>query len=170
MEQKAINYGIVLYQLGVTQDAVENMRSLLKGTPQLYEALKSPVVSHVEKRNVAGRVFGSFGDNACNFMKTLCDNDYFGNIYDIFDAYETCRCDMENVITAYLYYVTPPTDEQKKGIEAFLSREFGGRSVKLLMEEKKDLIGGFVINCQGREYDRSVLGRYKALRQKLVMR
>ncbi|HCW25376.1 MAG TPA: F0F1 ATP synthase subunit delta, partial [Coprococcus sp.] len=38
------------------------------------------------------------------------------------------------------------------------------------MVEKKELIGGFVIRTGDREYDRSILGRYKSLRQKLVMR
>ena len=43
-------------------------------------------------------------------------------------------------------------------------------AVQLSMVEKKELIGGFVIRTGDREYDRSILGRYKSLRQKLVMR
>ena len=44
------------------------------------------------------------------------------------------------------------------------------KAVQLSMVEKKELIGGFVIRTGDREYDRSILGRYKSLRQKLVMR
>ena len=69
-----------------------------------------------------------------------------------------------------LYYVTPPTDKQKAGIENFLMKEYGSKAVQLSMVEKKELIGGFVIRTGDREYDRSILGRYKSLRQKLVMR
>ena len=51
-----------------------------------------------------------------------------------------------------------------------LMKEYGSKAVQLSMVEKKELIGGFVIRTGDREYDRSILGRYKSLRQKLVMR
>ena len=44
------------------------------------------------------------------------------------------------------------------------------RRYSFLWWRKKELIGGFVIRTGDREYDRSILGRYKSLRQKLVMR
>ena len=49
-------------------------------------------------------------------------------------------------------------------------KEYGSKAVQLSMVEKKELRGGFVIRTGDREYDRSILGRYKSLRQKLVMR
>ena len=162
MTQKAINYGIVLYQLGISQDMVEEIKALVDGSPELVYALADPVVSHADKRKVVDRVFDRFGNkDLVNFMKTLCDNDGFDMIHDIFD---------EDILSATLYYVTPPTDKQKAGIENFLMKEYGSKAVQLSMVEKKELIGGFVIRTGDREYDRSILGRYKSLRQKLVMR
>ena len=46
MTQKAINYGIVLYQLGISQDMVEEIKALVDGSPELVYALADPVVSH----------------------------------------------------------------------------------------------------------------------------
>lgn len=170
MTQKAINYAIVLYQLGITENAVEEIRAQLEEAPELVAALSSPVVSHADKRRIADRVWSGSGAHIAGFMKTLCDNDGFGMIGDIFDEYESYAREQENVLTATLYYVTPPNEAQKKGIEDFLIREYGKTSVQLSMVEKKELIGGFVIQTGDREYDRSVLGRYKSLKQKLVMR
>ena len=91
-------------------------------------------------------------------------------IHDIFDEHEKYAREQQDILSATLYYVTPPTDKQKAGIENFLMKEYGSKAVQLSMVEKKELIGGFVIRTGDREYDRSILGRYKSLRQKLVMR
>ena len=171
MTQKAINYGIVLYQLGISQDMVEEIKALVDENLELADALASPVVEHAEKRKVIDRVFDRFGSKELvNFMKTLCDNDGFDMINDIFDEYEKYAREQQDILSAALYYVTPPTDKQKAGIEDFLMKEYGSKAVQLSMVEKKELIGGFVIRTGDREYDRSILGRYKSLRQKLVMR
>lgn len=50
MTQKAINYGIVLYQLGISQDMVEEIKALVDGSPELVYALADPVVSHATMR------------------------------------------------------------------------------------------------------------------------
>ena len=152
MTQKAINYGIVLYQLGISQDMVEEIKALVDENLELADALASPVVEHAEKRKVIDRVFDRFGSKELvNFMKTLCDNDGFDMINDIFDEYEKYA-------------------REQQDIEDFLMKEYGSKAVQLSMVEKKELIGGFVIRTGDREYDRSILGRYKSLRQKLVMR
>lgn len=92
------------------------------------------------------RVFDRFGNkDLVNFMKTLCDNDGFDMIHDIFDEYEKYAREQQDILSATLYYVTPPTDKQKAGIENFLMKEYGSKAVQLSMVEKKELIGGFVI-------------------------
>ncbi|MFR5028773.1 MAG: hypothetical protein ACLTDF_08390 [Coprococcus sp.] len=48
MTQKAINYGIVLYQLGISQDMVEEIKALVDENLELADALASPVVEHAE--------------------------------------------------------------------------------------------------------------------------
>lgn len=139
MTQKAINYGIVLYQLGISQDMVEEIKALVDENLELADALASPVVEHAEKRKVIDRVFDRFGSKELvNFMKTLCDNDGFDMINDIFDEYEKYAREQQDILSATLYYVTPPTDKQKAGIEDFLMKEYGSKAVQLSMVEKKN--------------------------------
>ena len=140
MTQKAINYGIVLYQLGISQDMVEEIKALVDENLELADALASPVVEHAEKRKVIDRVFDRFGSKKLvNFMKTLCDNDGFDMINDIFDEYEKYAREQQDILSATLYYVTPPTDKQKAGIEDFLMKEYGSKVVQLSMVEKKEV-------------------------------
>ena len=99
MTQKAINYGIVLYQLGISQDMVEEIKALVDGSPELVYALADPVVSHADKRKVVDRVFDRFGNkDLVNFMKTLCDNDGFDMIHDIFDEYEKYAREQQKLV------------------------------------------------------------------------
>ena len=64
----------------------------------------------------------------------------------------------------------PPTEEQKKGMEQFVRREFHAKGVVWEMEERPSLIGGFLLLVNGREYDYSMQGRLKRLEQKLTWR
>lgn len=66
--------------------------------------------------------------------------------------------------------MTEPGEEQKAGIRKFLAGEFSADEVQLVLIEKKDLIGGFVLRAGGREFDWSLLGRYRNLKQKLTRR
>ena len=67
-------------------------------------------------------------------------------------------------------YVTAPKDAQLDGIRAFLCREFGAQKAEIEMIEDKSLIGGFILQADGREFDWSMRGRYRMLQQKLTRR
>ena len=108
---------------------VEEIKALVDENLELADALASPVVEHAEKRKVIDRVFDRFGSKELvNFMKTLCDNDGFDMINDIFDEYEKYAREQQDILSATLYYVTPPTDKQKAGIEDFLMKEYGSKA------------------------------------------
>ena len=49
MTQKAINYGIVLYQLGISQDMVEEIKALVDGSPELVYALADPCLLYTSR-------------------------------------------------------------------------------------------------------------------------
>ena len=63
-----------------------------------------------------------------------------------------------------------PADAQLEGIKAFLCREFQARKAEIEMKEDRSLIGGFILQAGGREYDWSLRGRYRKLEQKLTRR
>ena len=66
--------------------------------------------------------------------------------------------------------MTPPGDEQLEGIRNFLCREFQVQKVEIRIIEDKSLIGGFILQAGGKEYDWSLRGRCRRLEQKLTRR
>ena len=77
---------------------------------------------------------------------------------------------VRSILHAVMRYVTPPKDAQLEGIRAFLCREFQAEQAEIEMIEDKSLIGGFVLQADGREFDWSMRGRYRMLQQKLTRR
>ena len=109
-------------------------------------------------------------DEMKNFIKVACRHRNIGLLNEIFENYEEICRRHKNILHAVMRYVTPPKDEQLKGIKAFLCREFQAEQAEIEMIEDKSLIGGFVLQADGREFDWSMRGRYRMLQQKLTRR
>lgn len=67
-------------------------------------------------------------------------------------------------------FITRPAEEQENKMKEFLRSQFSAREVELTLTEDKSLVGGFVLRAGDREYDWSLIGRYKKLKQKLTRR
>lgn len=167
MTETSNNYARVLYELSVRREAINETRRILLEVPQIEEALESPVVPFREKERVIDRIFP---DEMHNFLKVVCRHQKIDKIEEILDAYDAYCIRQKGALQAVLTYVTPPGKEQQEKIEEFLKNKFQVSEVLLETREDKSLLGGFVLWAEGHEYDWSLQGRYKKLRQKLTRR
>jgi F-type H+-transporting ATPase subunit delta len=116
-EVAAIRYARVLYEVSVPKEAVQKTREIFEEVPQLHEIFANPTIEFQKKMNVVDRVFPK---EIRNFLKVACRYQRMNLIEDIFTAYDR-YCDEQNqVLNAVLTCIQPPTEEQKKGMEAFL--------------------------------------------------
>ena len=167
MTETTNNYAEVLYELGISEEAVRDTKEIFKSVPKVKELLESPVVPFSQKERVISRIFPG---EIQNFLKVVCRHHKIDKIEEIIEVYKSYSLKKKNILKAVLYYVTEPGEEQKAGIRKFLAGEFSADEVQLILIEKKDLIGGFVLQAGGREFDWSLLGRYRNLKQKLTRR
>lgn len=167
MTETSNNYARVLYELSVRQEAVDETRQILLEVPQIEGALQSPVVPFQEKERVIDRIFP---DEMRNFLKVVCRHQKIDSIGEILDAYDAYCIHQKGALRAVLTYVTPPAQEQMEKMKEFLKKKFHVSEVLLESKEDKSLLGGFVLWAEGHEYDWSLQGRYKKLRQKLTRR
>ena len=63
---------------------------------------------------------------------------------------------------ARLYCVTPPTEEQKKGLSDFLEKKYGARP-EIKITEDKSLVSGFRLEYNGDVYDWSAKGNVQKI-------
>ena len=163
----SIRYAKVLFDLGLSREETDRAERIVEETPEVVRVLHNPVVTKDEKHRVIDRIFDT---RIRNFLKVTTDYGKAGIVQDIFRAYHQYKNEMAGIVTAHLAYVVPPTEEQKKGMEQFVCREFHAKGVLWEMEERPSLIGGFLLLVNGREYDYSMQGRLKRLEQKLTWR
>lgn len=153
------NYARVLYELGISTEAVDEVRELIK-TDELVSALKSPVVSKKAKHNIVEKIFPK---EMWNFMKVLCDYDSVRYVEEILKAYDAYVNEKGNCIEAELICVEAPSSEQKQKIEQFLMSEYEKEKVKLIITIDDSLLGGFILKAYDMEYDWSFKGRISRL-------
>lgn len=167
MTETANNYARALYELQVSRESIDETRKIFADVPEVDGVLQNPSVPLREKERAIDRIFPA---DMRNFLKVLCRHQRTGSIRDIFNAYDAYCLRRENGLMAVLRYVTPPAKEQEEKLVEFLKDKFHVKHVTLEHVEDRTLLGGFVLQAEGHEYDYSLLGRYKKLRQRLIRR
>ena len=149
----AIRYAHVLSELGISGAAVEETEEILEQTKELKEILEHPVITKENKHDIIDRIFP---EEMKNFLKVVVDNGKVDIVMEIFGAYEELEKKRAKIATAKLRYVTLPSEEQKKKMETFICKTFAADGVSWEMKEDPELLGGFILLVDGKEYDYSM--------------
>lgn len=167
MTQTSISYGTVLYELQISREAAERSRKILKEVPEVQKALEDPTISSETKHRLIERIFPK---EMQNFLKNMCDHQQAAKAEEIFEAYQQYADRREGILTATLFYVTLPGEQQMEGIRSFLCRKYQCRDARIELVERPELIGGFILKTGSSEYDWSLKGRLQQLTQKMIRR
>ena len=167
MTQTSINYGIVLYELSVPQEAAETSRRILEEVKELSKVLESPVVPFDEKEKVIGRIFP---EEMKNFLCVVCKYAHAALLPEIFQAYQDYYNEQHKILTADLHCVSAPSAAQLEGIRKFLLDRYHTQDAEIRIIKDESLVGGFLIRTHAQEFDYSLKGRINALQQKLIWR
>lgn len=165
MNQITFNFATVLFSLGIKPERVEEMENILRNTNDLFDILCDSSVPLMKKEKVAKLVFN---DDETAFIVTVCREGQAQHLYEIFDKYVEIYKKKKGILKAYLRCVCPPTEEQKSGLIRFLSKKFNAQEIELEIIKDNSLIGGFVLECEGVEFDRSIKRKLEDLRQTTV--
>lgn len=167
MTQAAINYGRVLWEMGLSEEAVRETDDIFLKSPELKQALKSPVVSRETKRRIIDRVFPR---EIRSFIKVLSDRQEISLWTEIFLTWQSLDFEQKGILMAEFIYAKDPGEERIQGIRDFLCKKYKKKDVRLHMVRDSGLIGGFIIRVGDVETDYSLAGRLKQLELKLVRR
>lgn len=125
--------------------------------PTLQETKRKPLLEKYGK-NLIFQYNGSF-------LKKACEEGCIGQMEDMIKVWEKCLLDGAGILSASLFYVTRPDEEQLAGILEFLCREYKKKDVQLEMAAAPELMGGFVLKTGDVEYDYSLKGQLERLFQ-----
>lgn len=167
MTQAAINYGRVLWEMGLSEEVIGETDDILRKVPELKQALRSPVVTGEKKRRIIDRVFRQ---EIRSFLKVLSDWQDINLWKDIFCTWQSLDCEYKGILMAEFIYAKEPEEEKIQRIRDLLCKKYKKKDVRLHMVRDPGLIGGFIIRVGDVETDFSLAGRLKQLELKLVRR
>lgn len=159
------NYIEQLLSSNVSVSSLEEALRLVSSSSELRETLNNPNYSEEEKQQVIGELFAP---SVKSFMCALASDCRCDDLREIVQAYiaETDR--RSNITRATISCITPPNDEQLKGIVDFIKKKTGSSQVQTEIRYDDSLIGGFVISVDSKEYDFSLKKKMDAIKEQLV--
>ena len=163
----AKQYAHVLYELGISKEAVGETEKLFEEVPVLEETFASPVVPMREKLSSIDKIFP---DEIKNFLKVVCRNQRMSEISQILFAYDRYCKMQEGIQMATLTCVEAPDEKRLEKIREFLCEKYHKTDVKIEIVKDTALLGGFILKTGDDEYDWSLKGRLSRLEQKLTWR
>ncbi|MCI6467583.1 MAG: ATP synthase F1 subunit delta [Faecalicatena sp.] len=160
-------YAKVLYELNISNEAIQKTRDIFTEVPQLHDVFVNPTIQTDQKQRVIDQVFP---EEIRNFLKVACRYQRMDLMDDIFAAYDRYCDEQEHILNAVLTCVEPPSEVQLKEMKAFLCKKYDAVKADIEIRTNQTLLGGFVLHAGSDEYDWSLKGRLNRLEQKLTWR
>lgn len=167
MTQTAINYGKALYELAIPREEIESTLSLFMQEIELMNYLSCPVVPQKKKDVVIEQIFRGI---MARFLKRLCHYGRAELLWDILAAGLLYYDKKQGILHAKVRCNSPLSETEKNHIRRLLAKDMNAHEILLeeILDEK--LLGGYLVEVAGVEYDFSYEGHVRQLERKLTGR
>jgi F-type H+-transporting ATPase subunit delta len=168
-------YARALLDVALEKDQAEPMRGeldamvdLLGSHPDLAGLLAHPAVSAERKRRLVAAVAARAGvsELMTRLLTVLGERDRLGELPAVAAAYAKLWNAHRGVVAAEAVSAAPLDAAAERAVAQALSK-LTGRQVDLASKVDPALVGGMLVNIEGRTYDGSVRARLLALRRRL---
>ncbi len=135
---------------------------------KLKKTLFHPSITRNEKKKLIRKIFGaSVSDLMVNFLNLLVDRRRQGILEFLPLIYKETVDASKGVIKARVTTVTPLNESQMHGLKKRLD-EITGKKVEIEVVLDPQILGGILVRVGNRMIDRSVAGRLKNLKARLM--
>lgn len=154
-EGKAAEYG----------KALDEAAGAILAEPQFLELLSSPAIGVSERLSAAEAVFsGRYPEHIVSFLMLLCEKGRMRHIAEINEDYTRLLREHERISDALVTSAEPLSEEEAKRLCEKL-RVSLGHEVKIINKVDRSIIGGLVIEVDGKVLDGSVRGRLAEIKE-----
>lgn len=169
----AIRYAKSLLDLGIEQadldKVVKDMEVVKKSleSRDLYLLMKSPIISIGKKKAVFNRIFGGkISKSTSAFFDIMIRKGRENILPEIVEAFGELYREHKGISIVKLETAVPLDDATVRAIREKLAASTKTRkNIEMQVELNPDLLGGFRLEFEGRQYDSSVAYRLKQLRK-----
>lgn len=143
---------------------IEQAKKIISAAQEVGEILDNPTVALNEKESAISELFPVSMKKG---MTMIAENLDVKNFEQIAKEYFSALDKKNNITSAVVYCVTEPNPQQLEGIKAFICKEENAADVKIRVEKDESLIGGFIIQTQTKQYDRSLKTKLAKIKEKV---
>ncbi|HEY2649812.1 MAG TPA: ATP synthase F1 subunit delta [Puia sp.] len=160
----ATRYAKSLIDLSIEKGQLEQvyldtlyLKGILQGSKELINFLNNPVIHSDEKLKVIQSLrSGQTTEITQTFNNLLVKKGREGYLPEIIEAFITQYKEHKGILTVILTTAIPVSDEVKNTIINRIKREGDMREVELISVVQENIIGGFILEGNGRRIDASV--------------
>lgn len=155
-----------LVERDVAHDDIRALADMWDSNEQLRNALRSPAVSADEKKRIAERAFTPAG---AKVILSLLEfrGDSLDDLGDIIKEYETEKLRQQNALECKLICAEQPSEQTLTEFRTAVREKLGASDVILNVVVDDSIIGGYVLEADGKIYDKSVKNAMKSLQTEL---
>lgn len=174
MTDLAREYGEGLYELcheenlaeeGLTQ--MQMLKSCFKEQPDFLRLLSNMALPKEERCGILETTLrGQVHDYVLNFMKILCERNLLHEFFGCEEAYRNLYNQHHSILEATVTSASPLTESQRRQMLEKL-QSMTGRSINLKEKVDTALIGGVLLEMDGKRYDNTLRHRLEGLQQAL---
>jgi F-type H+-transporting ATPase subunit delta len=144
------------------------LRALFRENPDFSRLVSNHSLSKQERVTILDNALrGQVHQYVLNFLKILCERGIFGEFANCVDAYTACYHRDHRVVEAVATTGVPLSDAQRSQLMEKL-RSMTGKQVQLTEKVDPAVLGGVLLEMEGKRYDNTLKHRLGQMRQVLT--
>ena len=172
MNEVYTEYAQALFSLGTEQgkerlysEELAVIGTAFKENPEYKELLCSPAIGNDEKLKCIDEAFkGKVSLDVLNFLKLLTQKKRISKIESCIEEYSKLLNDYERTTVAKVKSAVSLSEEEKQRLTEKISR-LTGKKVRLELSIDEELIGGIVIEVDGKILDGSIKQKLRDIKE-----
>lgn len=161
------NTASTLLEADVAHDDIREITDIWNNSEELRSSMLSSAVTDEEKERIADRAFSPAGASC---IKMLLHKGALNELPAVVREYEKLKLKQQGAVVCQLYCVQKPSEELTAQFREVIRKKLGCNEVVLDIRIDPSLIGGYVLNADGKTYDKSVKNALKGLQKDLAKR
>ena len=161
------NTASTLLEADVAHDDIREITDIWNNSEELRSAMLSSAVTDEEKERIADRAFSPAGASC---IKMLLHKGALNELPAVVREYEKLKLKQLGAVVCQLYCAQKPSEELTAQFREVIRKKLGCNEVVLDIRIDPSLIGGYVLNADGKTYDKSVKNALKGLQKDLAKR
>ncbi len=150
------------------EEELKWLDSLLKANPKLFLILKNPLVQPKKKKEIVDKVFSkNINLKLKNFLYLLIDKRRVEILEGVLKEYQSRADTYRGVVKAEVQSAIELSEQKIEEIKKTLESKIK-KTIKIEAKVFPKIIGGLIIYIGSSIIDRSIMGRLKVMREKLL--